>query len=202
MRRDAASAREPDRPFRLAAAVAAAALVTQAANVRAGDEQRAAEQLPIPALAQQAQPPGGDARTAARRDPLVPMLWPAAKGNGDPIRERRVVRALVTYSHTHYFLDGARQRGISYELLRLFERRLNAKYRAGRVPISVVVIPVAHDQLIPQLRAGRGDIAAGLTVTEAAARHVDFAEPVSTGVRQIVVGGPERLARERLPADG
>ncbi len=37
-------------------------------------------------------------------------------GDLDELIERRVIRALVTYSETYYFLDGPNQRGVTYEL--------------------------------------------------------------------------------------
>lgn len=102
-----------------------------------------------------------------------------------------MVRALVALDHTHYFLDGPRERGITYESLRLLERHLNAKYRHGGIPISVVAIPVPRDELLPRLVEGYGDIAAGaLTVTPERRALVDFAAPTVTDVREVVVTGP------------
>jgi membrane-bound lytic murein transglycosylase MltF len=116
---------------------------------------------------------------------------PQLLGDLGGMLERRMVRALVACDHTHYFLDGPRQRGITYESLRLFERHLNAKYRHGGVPISVVVIPVPRDELLPRLVDGYGDIAAGaLTVTPERSALVDFADPTVTDVREVVVTGP------------
>jgi membrane-bound lytic murein transglycosylase MltF len=127
-----------------------------------------------------------DERGAARVG-VAPRLL----GDLDGMLERRMVRALVACDHTHYFLDGPRQRGITYDSLRLFERHLNAKYRRGGVPISVVVIPVPRDELLPRLVDGYGDIAAGaLTVTPERSVLVDFADPTVTDVREVVVTGP------------
>ncbi|MCK5203975.1 MAG: hypothetical protein KAR15_08885, partial [Desulfobacterales bacterium] len=41
-------------------------------------------------------------------------------GDFDGMAERHLIRALVPYSKTFYFLDGADQRGLTYELLKEF----------------------------------------------------------------------------------
>ena len=46
-------------------------------------------------------------------------------GDFDAMVERRFVRVLVTPNRTAYFLDGARQRGVSYELVKLLEDKIN-----------------------------------------------------------------------------
>ncbi len=106
----------------------------------------------------------------------------------DGMRERRTIRALVTYSKTFYFLDGPRQRGISYELLKQFETFVNRKFNTGNLKINVIIIPVAHNELLPALVKGRGDIAvANLTVTPQRRRQVDFSAPFITDVKELVV---------------
>ncbi len=39
------------------------------------------------------------------------QMW---EGDFDEMVERRLIRVLVAYSKTYYFLDGARQRGVTY----------------------------------------------------------------------------------------
>jgi membrane-bound lytic murein transglycosylase MltF len=107
--------------------------------------------------------------------------------------KRRVIRALVAPSRTAYWLNGARQIGAEYELLKAFEKEINEKYKTQgkHIRIFVTIIPTRHDQLISGLLEGRGDIAAGiLTVTPERLEQVDFGEPFFRGVRQIVVTGP------------
>jgi membrane-bound lytic murein transglycosylase MltF len=107
------------------------------------------------------------------------------------MRKRRVIRALVTYNHTQYFLDGPTQRGIAYEALQLFEKHLNAKYKTGNLPIYVIVVPVTRDQLLARLATGYGDIAVGgLTITGKRQEEVDFSTPTATDISEIVVTGP------------
>ena len=112
-------------------------------------------------------------------------------GDFDAMLERGVIRALVTYNHTHYFLDGPEQRGIAYESLQLFQKHLNEKHKTGDRPIQIFIIPVSRDQLLPRLKAGLADIAiGGITITEERRKTVDFALPSMTGVREVVVTGP------------
>jgi hypothetical protein len=58
-----------------------------------------------------------------------------------------------------------------------------------------MLIPVARDELLPALLAGKGDIAASnLTVTEERRHLVDFTSPVYRNVSEVVVSGPESPA--------
>jgi len=113
-------------------------------------------------------------------------------GDFDGMAKRRLIRALVTFSKTNYFLDGFDRGGVTYEALREFEKYINKKLKRKHLKIHLLVIPVARDQLIPYLVEGRGDMAAAaLSVTPERKRVVNFAEPIFKGVDEIVVGGPE-----------
>jgi membrane-bound lytic murein transglycosylase MltF len=120
---------------------------------------------------------------------LKSTVW---TGDLDVMTTRRVIRVLVPYSKTLNFVDfGGTQRGISYDFMRAFEEALNKKLGLGNLPIHVVFIPVARDQLIPLLLAGKGDVvAANLTITPERSKRVDFVTPVATAVREIIVTGP------------
>jgi membrane-bound lytic murein transglycosylase MltF len=110
----------------------------------------------------------------------------------DAMAERNLIRALVPYSKTFYFLDGADQRGLTYEFLRQFEKSINKHLRRKTIRVHVVVIPTSRNRLLPALAEGRGDIAAGnLTITPERLKQVDFAAPLFTGVDEIVVTGPK-----------
>ena len=123
---------------------------------------------------------------------LKPLLQKTWTGDLNGMTERRVIRALVVYSKTYYFLDKGTQRGISYDYLRLFEDDLNARLKKQKKrPVIMVFIPVPRDQLIPALTAGRGDIAAaGLTITPERDKAVDFSDPTVSPVDEIIVTGP------------
>jgi len=112
-------------------------------------------------------------------------------GDLDGMIQKRLIRVLVTYSKTHYFVDKATQRGLTYEFGRLFEDDLNKKLKTKHVRVHVVFIPVARDELIPALLEGRGDLAAAnLTITPERLKHVDFTNPTASNVSEIVVTGP------------
>jgi membrane-bound lytic murein transglycosylase MltF len=104
--------------------------------------------------------------------------------------ERRLIRVLVTYSKTNYFLDGARQRGLTYEAFDAFEDWLNEELGTGTLKVYVAMIPVHRDRLLPGVAEGLGDIAAaGITITDERRALVDFSEPLMSGVREVVVTG-------------
>jgi membrane-bound lytic murein transglycosylase MltF len=112
-------------------------------------------------------------------------------GDFDGMTERHVIRALVPYSKTFYFLDGANQRGLEYELLKQFEKHINKKLKTKHLKVNVVVIPTKRDRLLPALVEGLGDIAAGnLTVTPERLKRVDFSDPYFKRVDEILVTGP------------
>ena len=122
----------------------------------------------------------------------------ASKGDLDALVERRAVRVLVPYSRTLYYNDKGRERGITADLVRRFEKYLNAKYgkTLGKRPITVFMIPTTRDRLLQEVVAGRGDIAAGnLTVTEERAKLVDFVAPEDQKpVAEVVLTGPKSPA--------
>ena len=112
-------------------------------------------------------------------------------GDFDEMTEKRQIRVLVVYSKTFYFLDRGRQRGISYDLLKEFEKYVNKKLKTKTLKVNVVFIPVPRDELIPGLTKGLGDMAvANLTITPQRLKHVAFSNPMLTGVKELLVTGP------------
>ena len=104
--------------------------------------------------------------------------------------ERRRIRVLVPYSWTHYFVADGVQRGITYEQLVALEAWLNKK-RNPKEKISIVTIPVTRDRLLAWLKDGRGDIAAGnITITAKRDQMIDFTDPLSDDISELVVTGP------------
>lgn len=113
------------------------------------------------------------------------------EGDFDEMAERRLIRVLVAHSKTYYFLDGARQRGLTYEAFQAFENWLNKELGSGNLKVYIAMIPVSRDRLLRGVAEGLGDIAAaGITITGARREQVDFSDPLMTGVREIVVTGP------------
>jgi membrane-bound lytic murein transglycosylase MltF len=142
--------------------------------------------LALPAFAQDKQSQTKQELTQA------PALKPWT-GDLDGMVKRRVIRVLVAPSRTSYWLNGARQTGAEYELLKAFQEEVNKHHQTQGKHIHTIVafIPTSRDQLIPRLLEGRGDIAAGiLTVTPERLEQVDFGEPFFRGVKEIAVTGP------------
>ena len=118
----------------------------------------------------------------------------------DSMAQYRAIRVLVPFSRTYYFLDGGVQRGITYEAFREFEKYLNKELGTGGARrVHVLLIPTPRDHLLTGLVEGRGDIAsAGLTITPERREIVDFSEPFSTELREVVVTGPGAPPLESL----
>jgi len=156
----------------------------------------AASASPAPATVVQAPPAGDDAlEPAPEATPLPngisPLVQPF-KGDLDQMAKRRVIRVLTVQNPILYFVDRGREVGITYETIKAFEKQLNAKLGNKLIGVYVIAIPVARDQLIPRLLSGEGDIAAAaLTVTAERKKLVDFSEPLATGVREVLVTGPD-----------
>lgn len=122
--------------------------------------------------------------------PAIPLLEPW-RGDWDGMVADRVVRVLVATNRTHFFLDGARQRGIIADALQELEQHLNRELGLGARRLHLAAIPVHRDQLIPFLEEGRGDVAAAnLTITPERSARVDFSEPTSETFDEVVVTGP------------
>ncbi|MEE9536010.1 MAG: lytic transglycosylase F [Desulfobacterales bacterium] len=120
-------------------------------------------------------------------------------GDFDGMAARHLIRALVPYSKTFYFLDGADQRGLSYELLKEFETYVNKELKRKSLRVRLVVIPTRRDRLLPALVEGLGDIAAGnLTITTTRQKQVDFSAPHLTGVDEIIITGPDSAPIQTL----
>ena len=123
---------------------------------------------------------------------LIAYANVAWTGDYDGMMERGFVRILTAHSMLGYFLDGAQELGWVKEASDLFEAALNEERPKGKPKLDVMIIPVARDQLIPKLLAGEGDlIAANLTITDDRSELVDFSIPRLSGVREILVTGPE-----------
>jgi membrane-bound lytic murein transglycosylase MltF len=111
-------------------------------------------------------------------------------GDLEAIVERRTLRVLTVYGPGRYYLDeGAK--GVTAEYAKRLGTVINETFDTGHLKIMVVVIPVARDELFQALVEGRGDVViAGTTITEARQENVDFTNPVSKPLKEIVVTGP------------
>jgi membrane-bound lytic murein transglycosylase MltF len=145
-----------------------------------------------PLAASPAQKPAAQGSPAPAAPPLTVKKW---TGDLDGMVKRRVIRALVVFSRTQYFVDKGAQHGTAYETLRAFEEHINAKHKLKTLKVNVVFLPTSRDDLIPALLEGRGDIAmAGLTRTPERMEQVDFSDSFADKVQEIVVTGPRSPA--------
>jgi membrane-bound lytic murein transglycosylase MltF len=112
-------------------------------------------------------------------------------GDLDGMIQRRVIRILTAYSKTQYLIDHGTPRGLVSDMASMFEEDLNKKLKSKNIRVHVMILPVSHDDLIPALLEGRGDIvAAGTMITDPRKEKVDFTNPTRTGVSAIVVTAP------------
>lgn len=86
----------------------------------------------------------------------------------DAMEKRRLVRIIVPFSKTIYFIDKGAQYGTAVDFGTEFQKVLNAKTKKEIDKMRVAFVPVARDELITALNEGRGDIVmANLTITPA-----------------------------------
>ena len=126
-------------------------------------------------------------------DDITKWILQPFKGDLDLMIKRRVIRVLVTYNKTNFFLDGAVKRGFVYETFQQFEKFLNKGLKKKGITkkhlgVHIVYVPVSRDQVMPYLINGKGDIAAAsLTITPQRLKEVDFATPYYTNAKELVV---------------
>ncbi|MCR9254982.1 MAG: transporter substrate-binding domain-containing protein [Alphaproteobacteria bacterium] len=146
---------------------------------------------------------GPGTSSADEVDPLATVIAsqrdvPSRTGDLDEILDSGVLRVLVEYSRTRFFVDGGRLRGFEYELVTQFAQQLRETHKDAK-GLRVVLIPMPFDEILPALARGWGDIAAaGLTITADRSTRVDFSRPYLTGVREAVVAGKNAAAPESL----
>jgi len=76
--------------------------------------------------------------------------------------ERRTIRVLTAFSRTQYFIDRGTPRGTAYDQGKLLEASLNQELGTRTLTVNVQFVPMARDELIPALLAGKGDIVMGI----------------------------------------
>ncbi len=144
----------------------------------------------IPALCQ------GDQDRDTDGDLKLAEQW---SGDYGDMVERKVVRVLVVPNKMFYFVDQGRHYGITVDFFKEFETFINEKEQTGTLKIKVLFLPVQRDHILPALAEGRGDIAAAnLTITPQRRELADFSTPLLTGVKEIVITGPDEKPVERL----
>jgi membrane-bound lytic murein transglycosylase MltF len=140
-----------------------------------------------------AQTPSGAGAAAggARKLDVSTKPW---KGDFDGMLQRRAIRFYVPYSRSLYFIDKGRERGISADLMREFERWVNKKYAAqlGKRPLTVFIVVATRDKMLADLTGGHADVAVGnIKVLDELLKEVDFVAPDdSVTSTELLVTGP------------
>lgn len=135
------------------------------------------------------------AAVATANTPDHALLMEAEPRNFEQMVAARTIRVLVSYNKTNYFFDGATQRGVSYDLMKLFEEQLNDDLKRGHLKVHFTFLPLPRDQLIPALLAGKGDIvAANMTISPQRQEQVAFSNPMLTNVQELIVTRTDRAA--------
>jgi len=128
--------------------------------------------------------------TPRANDNLHEQLSVAEQFSGDlpEMRERKRIRALVTYSKTDFFFHQGAAKGIQAEFLHEYEGFLNKGLKRAEDRIHITFLPVTFSELLPALQQGKGDIAAAfLTVTPQREKQVAFASGGKLQVSELVV---------------
>lgn len=132
------------------------------------------------------------------------MLQPW-KGDLPGMLDRRTIRVLTTFSKTFFFINKGTQRGATHDIFMEFERSLNQslakekKLKHRHLKVRIIFVPVARDQLISALNAGKGDIiAANLTITPARQQEMTFTAPIYSHVQELLLSGPGSPKVENL----
>jgi membrane-bound lytic murein transglycosylase MltF len=127
----------------------------------------------------------------ADKSAMALPIYPPFMGDFDGMKRTRLVRILVPYSKTIYFIDKGAERGTAAEVGRELEASLNKKYKTKSLKIRIAFVPTPRDDLLQALVEGKGDIvAASLTITPERLQIVDFANPWTKTVKEVVVTGP------------
>jgi hypothetical protein len=72
-------------------------------------------------------------------------------GDLDAIAKRRVLRILVVPSALGFSFNGAVMQGAMFRLARDLEQDLSKKLKTGNLPITVICIPVAREDMLSKL---------------------------------------------------
>lgn len=109
-------------------------------------------------------------------------------GDLPEIRERRILRVLVSYNRTNFFHTNKGQRGLEYDLMSAYEDYINRGPRRERYKTHIVFLTKPFNQLINSLVKGEGDIvAAGLSISPEREALVDFTEPYIKDIDEILI---------------
>ena len=117
-----------------------------------------------------------------------PDLLAPAKGDLPEMQAAHVIRVLVSFNSTEFFIDSGRPRGFEYELMHQYEIFLNRNLGKDEIRTDLVYIPLPFEEILTALENGRGDVAAaGITITAERQETVDFTIPYVEDVNEVIV---------------
>lgn len=120
-------------------------------------------------------------------------------GDLDGMVKRRRIRALIILNPIGFFYDKGTPKGAIYEALEEFQKFVNQKMKTGKLPVTVVFIPMRADQVAKALTEGMGDlIANGIVVTPEREKLVAFSTPIIKDVKQVIVTGSDLASASTL----
>jgi len=129
-----------------------------------------------------------NAQPSATKTSLTDRINKSFIGDLESIRERRVLRVLVSYNRTNFFHTVKGQRGLEHDLIKAYENYLNRGPRTERYKTHVVFLARPFNKLFDELIAGHGDIiASGLTITPEREAITDFTSPYIEEIQEILV---------------
>lgn len=121
------------------------------------------------------------------------------QGDLPELRKRNMIRVLVSYTRTNFFLSGKGFRGLEYDLLKAYVDYLNRGPRKTRYQTHLTFIPVPFGEILEKLDAGYGDLAAaGLTITPERENLTDFTKPYIENVNEILVSSRKAKPIQKL----
>ncbi|MGF1688331.1 lytic transglycosylase F [Photobacterium japonica] len=116
---------------------------------------------------------------------VAPVPPETYTGDLSIMEEKGVIRILVSADLGFYYLDHGQPKGMTSEMLLLFEQFVLAKTQQH---LRIQIIPVPRDRLIPSLNAGLGDIAAAnLTITAKRKQQVTFSSPIISDIQELFI---------------
>jgi membrane-bound lytic murein transglycosylase MltF len=107
----------------------------------------------------------------------------------DAIAARGYLRVLVAPSRTHFETVDGRHHGRAVDAGVALARKVSEHTAKD---VTAVFITTREDRLVPDLLAGKGDVAANVLLTFARDEQVAFAPPIRTGIREVVVTSTDK----------
>ncbi|SMC22360.1 Membrane-bound lytic murein transglycosylase MltF [Andreprevotia lacus DSM 23236] len=118
------------------------------------------------------------AAASKQETPAVEQADDLNSGPFDPEHPPARLRVLVAQGASTYFMQDGKPHGVEYAMLLELEKFLNQQKAKAAPKVKLEFIPVEAGELIPLLKRGDADMAAGLIpISDAAKGLVDFSQP-------------------------